>query len=529
MRIASYGNEVGAFTLTVAVPTPPPNDAFADGQVISLPDEVTGSNVDATIQAGEPDPVEEDGSRSSVWYRFTALADGLVRFGTCGSEISAILSVYTGSTVTSLTAAADNPSPCDNGRRVAIAVMAGTTYHVRIASYAGEVGTFTLSVGVPSPPANDAFANAVTVGMPQRIEGTNVDATVQAGEPVPDGYDTSGQSVWYRLTMSAAQAVRIDTCESDFDTVLAVYTGDSLGTLSLVGVNDDYCDVGSVVDFLSTAGTTYYISVRGYDGAEGNFALLAGSPPPPPPPPPPVTCPTSQSPAGAVAYRGTHQAGGTVCLTVLGNFSGVASFQMTNVPGDICTFGFAIDRFATPVTIQNRAFSTAKDAITGTFPGDRTAQGTFQLSRTDDELEEVCTAPVLSWTAATSATPPWAIRRRAASPTARHDRPAAAPERLDPAAPAASEPDRRARAVSEGGLQGTRDDRRRGRQAQVRADEPAGRRRADTHDEDPARVARQDPPGAAAHAPGHQAARDGRRPRHGRQRHTKKRTLTLRR
>ena len=80
--------------------------------------------------------------------------------------------------------------------------------------------------------------------------------------------------------MPTAQEVRIDTCNSEFDTVLAVYTGDSLGALTAIGVSDDACGAGSIVQFSSAAGTTYRIAVRGYGGSEGNFRLTIGAPAP---------------------------------------------------------------------------------------------------------------------------------------------------------------------------------------------------------------------------------------------------------
>ena len=221
--------------------------------------------------------------------------------------------------------------------------VAGTTYHVAIVSYLGADGDIGLSVRVPTPPANDNFAAGRSVGMPELLSGTNVDATLEAGEPDPLG-DGRGHSVWYRLTMHTTQAVGIDTCGSDLDTVLGVYTGSAVGGLTEVGVDDDSCGLGSIVDFVSTPGTTYHIMVRGYDDLMGTFKLLAGgahpstTPPPPPPPPPPVACPPAGSPAGAVGYAGTHSGGGSVCLAVLPTFAAVASFHAFDVPGDVCTF-----------------------------------------------------------------------------------------------------------------------------------------------------------------------------------------------
>ena len=60
------------------LPQPPPNDDFANAEAIGLPDDVTGSIDNATLEAGEPD-LSEEGLSVSVWYRYSAAASGPVK------------------------------------------------------------------------------------------------------------------------------------------------------------------------------------------------------------------------------------------------------------------------------------------------------------------------------------------------------------------------------------------------------------------------------------------------------------------
>src|SRR5437763_12486217 len=87
--------------LTLASPAlaaPPDNDAFASAHAISGPSgSVTGSNVDATAEPGEPDHGNTGGA--SVWYAWTAPSSGAVTFTTAGSSFDTLLAAYTGSTV----------------------------------------------------------------------------------------------------------------------------------------------------------------------------------------------------------------------------------------------------------------------------------------------------------------------------------------------------------------------------------------------------------------------------------------------
>ncbi len=75
----------------------------------------------------------------------------------------------------------------------------------------------------------------------------------------------------------------LSTAGSDFNTLLGVYTGTSLGHLHSVTGNDNasHDSVTSAVTFRAVAGTTYHFAVDGYAGATGNIVLtlqgLAGT------------------------------------------------------------------------------------------------------------------------------------------------------------------------------------------------------------------------------------------------------------
>jgi hypothetical protein len=69
--------------------------------------------------------------------------------------------------------------------------------------------------------------------------------------------------------------VTISTAGSNFDTILAAYTGTSLSGLSLMANNDDYGGFGtSQISFFATAGTVYRIAVDGYDTSSGLINLV---------------------------------------------------------------------------------------------------------------------------------------------------------------------------------------------------------------------------------------------------------------
>jgi hypothetical protein len=143
----------------------------------------------------------------------------------------------------------------------------------------------TLSAA--AAPANDNLGGAkVLSGQHIRVNGTTLAATRQAAEPdhytnpnySDNGFWLGDHSVWYRWTAPASGRVIIDTCLGSIDSILAVYTGNRLDTLTRVVDNNNHegCKGtwGSLVTFRAQKGTTYRIAVADCGGArEGAFTL----------------------------------------------------------------------------------------------------------------------------------------------------------------------------------------------------------------------------------------------------------------
>ena len=106
----------------------------------------------------------------------------------------------------------------------------------------GVMALVALSVGgVLAQPTNDNFGSATTLDNGSTwnsITGSNLGATPEPGEPFHAGF-ASGPSVWYKWVAPQDGEVQMDTIGSSFDTVLGVYTGASVSTLSQIAANDD--------------------------------------------------------------------------------------------------------------------------------------------------------------------------------------------------------------------------------------------------------------------------------------------------
>ena len=162
---------------------------------------------------------------------------------------------------------------CDTGETVDLATRRVT---IDLTAHEHVTCTFTNS---PPPPANDDFAAATAItGTVGSLNGTNGYAGTEPGEPDIAG-ETSTRSVWFRWTAPTTGRQRFDTCGSAIDTMLAVYTGDAVEALTPLAGNDDASCAAfgspttSIVELAVTAGTTYRVTVAGFDGAMGDFAL----------------------------------------------------------------------------------------------------------------------------------------------------------------------------------------------------------------------------------------------------------------
>ena len=128
-----------------------------------------------------------------------------------------------------------------------------------------QTKTFTFLELAP----NDNLSNAITI-TGEKITtpaiGT-IAATKEPGEPNHAG-NPGGKSVWWKWTAPRTGRVQLDTQESSFDTLLAVYTGVIVTGLTEVASNDDLelttFQLKSRLVFDAVQGKTYYIAVDGF-------------------------------------------------------------------------------------------------------------------------------------------------------------------------------------------------------------------------------------------------------------------------
>ena len=121
-------------------------------------------------------------------------------------------------------------------------------------------------------PTNDNFADsAVITGVTNSVNGSNVNATSEPGEPAQDGDYT----IWYSWTAPSSGGAVFQVASGDnlYAPILAIYTGNALTNLTNVAFNNAPYNGGQALNaaraaFTAAGGTTYQIAVGG-SGAYG--------------------------------------------------------------------------------------------------------------------------------------------------------------------------------------------------------------------------------------------------------------------
>ena len=246
------------------------NDLFANAtQISGANGTLTGTTVGATFpESGEPDP--SDAIDNTVWYAWTAPANGPATF-TVDTGFDGAAAVYTGGAVDSLVPVADDSD--SSALSLQFTAQAGQTYHVQVGTYDDSPDAFTLHWHLTVRPSNDDLTDATTIDG-SSIDGTTKNATLESLEPtnvdVSGTPHTGSNSVWYRWSpgdtgsaeLTVTPHVEID---NPHNALVQVYDGPA-SVLSF----DDLTPVGThpsadTTDADVETGSFYYVQVMSND------------------------------------------------------------------------------------------------------------------------------------------------------------------------------------------------------------------------------------------------------------------------
>ncbi|WP_035604532.1 hypothetical protein [Haloferula sp. BvORR071] len=272
-------------SLAVASAAPPVNDNFAsataDTSTFWL---ASGTLHEATSEANEP-ILNGYPNGQTIWWKWTAKDTATYRVRTWGSEADVMLGLYRGTSLDDLRLISYASSHFERAHsaQANMDVVSGKTYYIQVLGTDNLSPTATADALLPSRvqvsltrvsgalfPVNDNFASASPIsGTDTEVFATNSLAGSEAGEPLGIA-GNAGNTIWFNWTAPGSGTYSIDTQRSDFDNMVAVYTGAAVNSLTRIDYASDTFGLalgqafgGGRVNFKAVSGTTYRIQLQG--------------------------------------------------------------------------------------------------------------------------------------------------------------------------------------------------------------------------------------------------------------------------
>jgi hypothetical protein len=265
-----YGSVAPGFTNPVTVG---PSATGRDFTAVPLP-QVSVTAVDALAAEGASDTGRFRITRTGPTGSSLAVTVAITGSAVSGTDYTLAPATTTTVTIPAGSASQDvvltaTVDAVTEGDEPAIMTLVGASGYVLAAPTQATV----VIDGVDGP-ANDAFAARTTLsGTSVSITAGNQFATQEAGEPVHWSSNNTA-SVWWTWTAPSAGSCTITLAGSSFDTVLAVYTGSAVASLTQVAKDDDSAgSAASRLTFIAAAGVPYQIAVGSYSSVTGTIKL----------------------------------------------------------------------------------------------------------------------------------------------------------------------------------------------------------------------------------------------------------------
>ena len=276
IMIEGYASNEGNFTLEVSCEDLAVNDECENALPIACGETVTGTTVNATVDASAPDCGGVSITAPGVWYEFTDTS-GLITDYTislcAGTDFDSKLTVYSG-TCGALVCETANDDSCGLQSEVSFQGDGNTTYYILVHGFDNATGNFTLNVDcAPVPPPNDMIVNAIDVdqvGFPYTDTAVAMPAaTTENGSPA--GCDLTGANgVWYKFTTNVDGNADATIVSPAGASSVTFYTAsDENATeadLTWVDQNSNQCAPGTSASIFTLANQTYYVFVLNTGG-----------------------------------------------------------------------------------------------------------------------------------------------------------------------------------------------------------------------------------------------------------------------
>jgi hypothetical protein len=253
---------IAALAPGVALAAPAGDDFDGATEITALPFTGTLDTTGATRSSDDPYACDSSGD-STLWLRYTAPADAIVRLRLQSDRRYTSFGVFTGQRGALTTV----PGSCSNSPDSTFHVTAGTTYHVMVREWnTWETGPLGLSLRTVSAEPNDNRAAARVTTLPATHTGDLRLAGSEPGETSPSCNPQATQSVWYRYTATRTRHVSVGIDRGS----ISVHRATDLSEVDCVTGYEDAV-------FAATEGESYLIRVTESAQNAAAFRLEIGT------------------------------------------------------------------------------------------------------------------------------------------------------------------------------------------------------------------------------------------------------------
>ncbi len=236
---------------------------------------------DLTLMSAGDDPCDGPTFRT-LWFRYTASANGVVTASTCGSSFNTNLQgfIAEGCPVTCGDKVLGNNASCGFQSLVSFDLRQGETAYFVVGGWSttdAGPGVFNLAFAPTQAGLECGTAGVVT--------GNGTYAFDITGVPDRDPCFSPALAVWYRYTAPDNGMLNVDLCGSTFNTWLSLFNTDAcpVSCGNRIATNDNSCGLQSSLEIEVVAGQSFYICVAGSGSSDFgpgvmNFSFTPGGP-----------------------------------------------------------------------------------------------------------------------------------------------------------------------------------------------------------------------------------------------------------
>jgi hypothetical protein len=250
-----------------------PNDNFANRTMLE------GTNVTfvsddsaATVENGEP-----GGIQPSVWWTWTAPAEGLIMLSHTNAASQVGLGVFTGSTLKKLQAMSSVYAVSTTHlSETFIPVHSGSNYQFAVyAPYNLVAQPVAMNLRFIPQSTNDNFADRIQLNDTNlMLSGANYAATRETNEaPRSVNGVPVKATLWWEWTARTNGTVSMVFVAGGYRPFVEVFEGPSLNALTTVANNITFLGIPSSFQFAVQAGHTYFVSAGALGDGRGEFVM----------------------------------------------------------------------------------------------------------------------------------------------------------------------------------------------------------------------------------------------------------------